>query len=87
MLRAVELWCEDPVARALAAAPFDDGPETPEERAAVEEARDRKTRRRVLDALLRFVTRGDRRVRFVRDAGAQTVTALRVLPRGRAYDR
>jgi hypothetical protein len=39
ILRAVELWRDDPVARALAAAPFDDEPETPEERAAVAEAR------------------------------------------------
>jgi hypothetical protein len=39
ILRAVELWRDDPVARALAAAPFDDEPESPEERAAVAEAR------------------------------------------------
>jgi hypothetical protein len=39
ILRAVELWRDDPVARALAAAPFDDEPETSEERAAVAEAR------------------------------------------------
>lgn len=30
---------------------------------------------------------GDWRVRFVRDSGTRTVTVLRVLPRGRAYDR
>jgi hypothetical protein len=38
-LRALERWREDPVGLALAAAPLDDEPESPEERAAVELAR------------------------------------------------
>jgi hypothetical protein len=38
-LRVLERWRDDPVALALAAAPFDDEPETAEERAAVEQAR------------------------------------------------
>ncbi len=50
VLRAVELWRGDPVARALAAAPFDDEPETPEERAAVEEAREAVRRGDVVSA-------------------------------------
>jgi hypothetical protein len=50
VLRAVESWRDDPVARALAAAPFDDEPETPEERAAVEEARGAARRGDVVSA-------------------------------------
>jgi hypothetical protein len=34
-LRALERWRDDPVALALAAAPFDDEPETAQERAAL----------------------------------------------------
>jgi hypothetical protein len=38
-LQALERWRDDPVALALAAAPFDDESESTEERAAVERAR------------------------------------------------
>ena len=50
VLRAVEHWRDDPVALALASAPFDDAPETPEERAAVEQARDEVRRGDVTSA-------------------------------------
>ncbi len=50
ILRAVEQWRDDPVSRALAAAPFDDEPETDDERAAVEEARDEVRRGGVVSA-------------------------------------
>jgi len=50
ILRAVEQWRDDPVSRALAAAPFDDEPETDEERAAVEAARDAMRRGDVVSA-------------------------------------
>ncbi|WP_217913524.1 hypothetical protein [Miltoncostaea marina] len=50
VLRAVEHWRDDPVALALASAPFDDEPETDEERAAVEHARDEVRRGDVLSA-------------------------------------
>ena len=49
-LRALERWRDDPVALALAAAPFDDEPETAEERAAVEQARDEVRRGDVVSA-------------------------------------
>ena len=49
-LRALELWRDDPVALALAAAPFDDEPETAEERAAVDQARDEIRRGDVVSA-------------------------------------
>lgn len=50
ILRAVERWRDDPVSRALAAAPFDDEPETDDERAAVQEARDEVERGDVVSA-------------------------------------
>jgi hypothetical protein len=50
VLRAVEHWRDDPVGLALASAPFDDKPETPGERAAVEQARDEVGRGDVLSA-------------------------------------
>jgi hypothetical protein len=50
ILRAVEQWRDDPVSRALAAAPFDEEPETDDERAAVEQARDEVTRGDVVSA-------------------------------------
>jgi hypothetical protein len=50
ILRAVEQWRDDPVSRALAAAPVDDEPETDDERAAVEEARDEVRRGDVVTA-------------------------------------
>lgn len=50
ILRAVEQWRDDPVSRALAAAPFDEEPETDDERAAVEEARDEVRRGDVVSA-------------------------------------
>lgn len=49
-LRALERWRDDPVGLALAAAPFDDEPETPEERAAVEQAREEVRRGDVVSA-------------------------------------
>jgi hypothetical protein len=51
ILRAVEHWRDDPVSRALAAAPFDDEPETDDERAAVEEARNEVKRGDVVGAV------------------------------------
>lgn len=50
ILRAFEHWRADPVSRALAAAPADDEPETPEERAAVEEAHEEVRRGDVVGA-------------------------------------
>lgn len=50
ILRAVEQWRDDPVSRALAAAPFDEEPETDDERAAVEQARDEVRRGDVVSA-------------------------------------
>lgn len=50
ILRAVEQWRDEPVSRALAAAPVDDEPETDDERAAVEEARDEVRRGDVVTA-------------------------------------
>ena len=50
ILRAVEQWRDDPVSRALAAAPFDDEPETDDEQAAVEEARNEVKRGDVVGA-------------------------------------
>jgi hypothetical protein len=50
ILRAFEHWRDDPVSRALAAAPFDDEPETDEERAAVEAGRDAMRRGDVVSA-------------------------------------
>jgi hypothetical protein len=49
-LRALERWRDDPVALALAAAPFDDEPETDEERRAIEQARDEVRRGDVVSA-------------------------------------
>jgi hypothetical protein len=49
-LRALERWRDDPVALALAAAPFDDEPESPEERTAIEQARDEVRRGDVVSA-------------------------------------
>ena len=49
-LRALERWRDDPVALALAAAPFEDEPETAEERAAVEQAREEVRRGGVVSA-------------------------------------
>ena len=50
ILRAVEQWRDDPVSRALAAAPYDEEPETDDERAAVEQARDEVRRGDVVSA-------------------------------------
>lgn len=50
ILRAFEHWRDDPVSRALAAAPFDDEPETDEEGAAVEAGRDAVRRGDVVSA-------------------------------------
>ena len=49
-LRALERWRDDPVALALAAAPFEDEPETAGERAAVEQAREEVRRGDVVSA-------------------------------------
>jgi hypothetical protein len=49
-LRALERWRDDPVALALAGAPFDNEPETPEERTAIEQAREEVRRGDVVSA-------------------------------------
>jgi hypothetical protein len=50
ILRAVERWRDDPVGLALASAPVEDEPESPEERAAVAQARDEVRRGDVVSA-------------------------------------